>query len=68
MAAYQVDWTREEVLNDAHLLIQTGVPTDLHHYSGAFHKAHVIAGTALGARMIAERVTAIQRLLRTPSA
>jgi acetyl esterase len=68
VAAYQVDPTRDEGLNYAHLLIQAGVPTDLHHYSGAFHMAHVIPGTAIGTRMIAERVTAIQRLLHTPSA
>ncbi|MFF3751732.1 alpha/beta hydrolase [Streptomyces sp. NPDC002018] len=68
MAAYQVDPTRDEGLNYAHLLIQAGVPTELHHYSGAFHLAHAIPGTALGTRMITERIAAIRRLLHAPSA
>jgi acetyl esterase/lipase len=67
VAAYQIDPVRDEVLNYAHLLIQAGVPTELHHYSGAFHVAHVIPGTVIGARMIAAQVEAVRRLLHTPS-
>jgi acetyl esterase len=63
VATYQIDPTRDEGLNYAHLMIQAGVPTELHHYSGAFHMAHVIPGTAIGSRMIAARVNAIKRLL-----
>ncbi|MER5795480.1 alpha/beta hydrolase [Streptomyces sp. NPDC001980] len=65
VAAYQVDPTRDEGLDYARLLIQAGVPTEVHHYSGAFHLAHMIPGTAIGNRMIAARVDAIRRLLNT---
>jgi acetyl esterase len=68
VAAYQVDPTRDEGLDYAHLLIQAGVPTELHHYSGAFHLAHGIPGTAIGTRMIDVRVDAIRRLLHAPTA
>jgi acetyl esterase len=66
VAAYQVDPTRDEALDYAHLLIQAGVPTEVHHYSGAFHLAHVVPGTVIGNRIIAARIDAIQRLLQTP--
>lgn len=62
--AYQVDPTRDEVLDYARQLIQAGVPTEVHHYPGAFHMAHIIPGTAIGARMIAERIEAIRRMMR----
>ena len=45
------------------LLIQAGVPCDLHHYSAAFHLAHQFPGTAIGQRMINDRIQAIRRLL-----
>ncbi|GAA4557731.1 alpha/beta hydrolase [Planotetraspora kaengkrachanensis] len=64
-AAYQVDPTRDEGIDYACLLMQAGVPTELHHYSEAFHVAHIIPGTAIGARMIADRIEAVRRLLRT---
>ncbi|MFK0282292.1 alpha/beta hydrolase [Streptomyces sp. NPDC090499] len=67
VAAYQIDPTRDEGLDYAHLLIQAGVPTELHHYSGAFHLAHMIPGTAMGKRLIAARIDAIQRLLPGPA-
>ena len=63
-AAYQIDPTRDEGLDYAHRLIRAGVPTEVHHYAGAFHMAHIIPGTAIGARMIADRVEAIRRMLR----
>ena len=62
--AYQIDPTRDEGLDYARLLIQAGVPTEIHHYSEAFHLAHFIPGTAIGARMIADRTGAIRRMLR----
>jgi hypothetical protein len=40
------------------------VPTELHHYPEAFHLAHIIPGTAIGARMIADRIEAVRRMLR----
>jgi acetyl esterase len=68
VSAYQVDPMRDEVLNYAQRLMQAGVPTELHHYSGAFHVAHLIPGTATGARILAAQIDAIQRLLPTPDA
>ena len=68
VTAYQIDPTRDEGLDYARRLIQAGVPTEVHHYPGAFHMAHIIPGTAIGARMIADRIEAIRRMLhvRTP--
>jgi acetyl esterase/lipase len=63
VAAYQVDPTRDEGLDYARRLIQAGVPTDVRHYAGAFHMAHFIPGTTIGARMIADRMEAIRRML-----
>jgi acetyl esterase len=63
VTAYQFDVTRDEVLNYARLLIQAGVPCDLHHYGAAFHLAHRFPGTAIGQRMINDRIQAIRRLL-----
>lgn len=63
ITAYQIDPTRDEGLDYARLLIQAGVPTEVHHYSGAFHVAHVIPGTAIAARMIADRIDAVRRML-----
>jgi acetyl esterase len=68
IATYQVDPTRDEGLDYARLLIQAGVPTELHHYGAAFHMAHVIPGTAIGTRMITARVDAIRRLLHVAPA
>jgi acetyl esterase/lipase len=64
VTAYQVDPTRDEGLDYAHRLIQAGVPTEVHHYACAFHMAHIIPGTAIGARMIADRIEAIRRMMR----
>jgi acetyl esterase/lipase len=61
--AYQVDPTRDEGLDYARRLIQAGVPTEVHHYPNAFHVAHIIPGTAIGARMIADRIEAVRRML-----
>jgi acetyl esterase len=67
VTSYQVDPTRDEGLNYALTLIQAGVPTDLHHYAGAFHLAHSLApGTTIGARMMTDRLEAIERLLVNP--
>ncbi|GII35674.1 alpha/beta hydrolase [Planotetraspora phitsanulokensis] len=64
-AAYQIDPTRDEGIDYARLLMQAGVPTELHHYSQAFHVAHIVPGTAIGTRMIADKIEALRRLLRT---
>ncbi|WP_077101641.1 alpha/beta hydrolase [Mycobacterium terramassiliense] len=63
VTAYQIDPTRDEGLDYAHKLIQAGVPTEVHHYAGAFHLSHVIPGTAIAGRMMADRIEAIRRLL-----
>jgi acetyl esterase len=64
VTVYQIDPTRDEGLNYARLLIEAGVSTEVHHYAGAFHIAHVIPGTAIGLRMINDRTNAIRRMLR----
>jgi acetyl esterase len=63
ITAYQVDPTRDEGLDYARLLIRAGVPTEVHHYGGAFHVAHLVPGTAIGKRMTGDRVAAVRRLL-----
>jgi acetyl esterase len=63
VTAYQVDVTRDEALNYAPLLIRQVRPCDLQHYGAAFHLAHQIPGTAIGQRMINDRMQAIRRLL-----
>ena len=47
----------------ARMLIQAEVPTEVHHYTGAFHLAHVIPGPRIGARMVGDRIKAIRRAL-----
>jgi acetyl esterase len=64
VTAYQVDPTRDEGLDYARRLILAGVPTEVHHYAAAFHVAHVIPGTTIGARMTADRIDAIRRMMR----
>lgn len=63
IATYQIDPTRDEVLRFASTLVQAGVPTELHHYAGAFHLAHAIPGTAIGARILSDKLAAIRRIL-----
>ncbi|WP_326567994.1 alpha/beta hydrolase [Amycolatopsis rhabdoformis] len=67
VSAYQVDPTRDEGLDYARHLIEAGVPTELHHYAGAFHLAHFIPGTTIGERLLTARLDAIRRLLPTPA-
>ncbi|MCW2653501.1 MAG: lipase / esterase [Mycobacterium sp.] len=67
VTSYQVDPTRDEGLHYALTLIRAAVPTDLRHYAGALHVAHsVFPGTTIGARMITDRLEAIERLLVNP--
>ena len=63
LTAYQIDPTRDEALNYARLLIEAGVPTEVHHYSRAFHLADIFPGTAIGARMTADRIQALRGML-----
>ena len=64
VSCYQVDPNRDEALDYARRLTEAGVPTEVHQYSGAFHLAHAFPGTAIGARMLADRHAAIRRLLQ----
>jgi acetyl esterase/lipase len=67
VTSYQVDPTRDEGLQYAMALIQAGVPTELHHYAGAYHLAHTVApGTTIAVRMKSDRIEAIERLLVNP--
>jgi hypothetical protein len=50
-------------LTYARMLIQAEVPTEVHHYTGAFHLAHVIPGPRIGARMVGDRIKPIRRAL-----
>lgn len=63
IATYQLDPTRDEVLDLSRRLIDAHVSTELHHYAGAFHLTHMIPGTAIGNRMIADKYEAIGRML-----
>ncbi|MFK3978792.1 alpha/beta hydrolase [Micromonospora sp. NPDC050397] len=63
VATYQLDPTRDEVLAFANRLIQADVPTEMHHYAGAFHLAHTIPGTSIGERIHADKLSAIGRIL-----
>ena len=63
LTAYQIDPTRDEALNYARLLIEAAVPTEVHHYSRAFHLADIFPGTAIGARMTADRIQALRGML-----
>ncbi|WP_198166705.1 alpha/beta hydrolase [Mycobacterium sherrisii] len=64
LTAYEVDPTRDEGLDYGRRLIEAGVPTEIHHYAGAFHMAHSVPGTAIGERMIADRIGAVRRMLK----
>jgi acetyl esterase len=66
VVSYQVDPTRDEGLDYALALIRAGVPTELHHYAGALHVAHLAAGTGIADRILADRVATVRRLLPQP--
>jgi acetyl esterase len=63
VTAYQLDPLRDESLNYARLLTEAHVPVEVHLYSGAFHIAHAFPGTSIGARMTADRIDAMRRML-----
>lgn len=64
VTTYQLDPTRDEVLQFANRLAQADVPTELHLYPSAFHLAHTIPGTTIGRRMLADKYAAIRRMTR----
>ena len=63
LITYQLDPTRDEALALADHLIQAGVPTELHHYAGAFHLIHTYPGTSIGSRILGDKYAAIGRIL-----
>jgi acetyl esterase len=63
IATYQLDPTRDESLALADRLIHAGVPTELHHYAGAFHLTHAFPGTSIGTRILTDKYAAIRRIL-----
>ncbi|MEW2498342.1 alpha/beta hydrolase [Streptomyces nodosus] len=60
VTTYDIDPTRDESLAYALKLMAAGVPTEIQHYRGAFHLAHMIPGTGIGARMLADTVAAVR--------
>lgn len=68
VTTYQIDPTRDEGLGYGLRLIEADVPTEVHHYGTAFHLAHVLPGTVIGARILADRTAAVRRLLGDPVA
>lgn len=56
------DLFRDDVLNFAQRLAEAGVPTELHHYPGAFHASEEIAPDAdLSLRITSTRIAALRR-------
>ncbi|MDX2705849.1 alpha/beta hydrolase [Streptomyces sp. PA03-6a] len=69
IAATEFDPLRDEDLAYAQRLITAGVPTEMHHFPGAFHGAAQLAPrTEVGRRMIAEQLDALRRGLRSGKA
>lgn len=63
LITYQLDPTRDEALALAERLGYAGVPTELHHYAGAFHLIHTHPGTSIGSRILGDKYAAIGRIL-----
>jgi acetyl esterase/lipase len=62
----ELDVMRDEDTTFALRLTQAGVPTEFHLYPGAFHGSEIIAPeAALSRRIIATRLAALHRWLRT---
>jgi len=59
----QFDPLRDEGIEYAQRLAQTGIPTELHLYPGTFHGSSLIADAAVSARMGADTVAGIRALL-----
>lgn len=69
LAVAGLDPLRDEDLAYAQRLITAGVPTEMHHFPGAFHGAAQLAPRAeVSRRMIAEQLDALRRGLRVGEA
>lgn len=69
VAAAEFDPLRDEDLAYARRLITAGVPTEMHHFPGAFHGGAQLAPRIdVSRRMIAEQLAALRRGLRADAA
>ncbi|MFE2541865.1 alpha/beta hydrolase [Actinacidiphila glaucinigra] len=68
ISAAEFDPLRDEALAYAQRMITAGVPTELHHFPGAYHgMAELAPQYEVGRRMIAEQLDALRRGLRADS-
>jgi acetyl esterase/lipase len=65
VAVCEFDPLRDEGLIYAQRLIQAGVPTEVHHFPGTFHGSIAVQSAGVSKRMVAERLDAIRRGLRS---
>lgn len=66
VAVCEFDPLRDEGIAYATRLVQAGVPTELHLYPGTFHGSELVPAP-VSDRMVADKVTAVRRLLRARS-
>ncbi|MGW5415787.1 alpha/beta hydrolase [Actinomadura geliboluensis] len=59
----EFDPLRDEGLTYAMRLVQSGVPTEIHHYPGTFHGSTLVPQAAVTKRMNADRLGALRRAL-----
>lgn len=57
----ELDPLRDEGILYAHRLIQSGVPTELHHYPGTFHAPVSVPDAAVSRKMVADQLDALRR-------
>jgi acetyl esterase len=57
----QFDPLRDEGIAYAQRLMDTGVPTELHHYAGTFHSSAIIEHAAVSRRMLTDQIAALRR-------
>lgn len=61
----EFDPLRDEGIEYAHRLVQAGVSTELHLYAGTFHGSSIVVDAEVSKRMVADRLAAVRRGLRT---
>ncbi|ALJ20459.1 alpha/beta hydrolase [Microbacterium sp. No. 7] len=64
----QFDPLRDEAIDYAQRLAQSGTPTELHLYPGAFHGSWLVTEAAVSRRMVDDTVQRIRALLNQPTA
>lgn len=60
----ELDALRDEGIFYAHRLIETGVPTELHHYPGTFHGFDTLSRAELSRRACAEHYAVLRKALK----